>query len=78
MLEVLRNDANRPVCMILMFLLSTGARLNEALQARWDQVEIEQGVWLIPATNSKIEAHQVSATQRQCSVCAGGSRNPQQ
>ncbi len=53
LLEVLRTDANRPVCLILMFLLSTGARLNEALQARWAQVEIEHGVWLIPATNSK-------------------------
>ncbi len=53
LLEVLRTDHNRPVCMILMFLLSTGARLREALQARWAQVQIEHGVWLIPATNSK-------------------------
>lgn len=53
LLTVLRNDENRPVCMIAMFLLSTGARLNEALQATWDQVDRNNRVWRIPATNSK-------------------------
>lgn len=53
LVEVLRTDANRPVCHILMFLLSTGARLNEAIQAKWSQVDAENGVWRIPATNSK-------------------------
>ncbi len=52
-LEVLRTDANRSVCLILMYLLSTGARLNEAVQARWDQIDVEGGVWRIPAANSK-------------------------
>ncbi len=51
--EVLRTDANRPVCHILMYLFSTGARLNEALQAKWSQVDIPNGVWRIPASNSK-------------------------
>ena len=36
-----------------MYLLSTGARLNEALSARWDQVDIDRRVWKIPASNSK-------------------------
>lgn len=53
LLTVLQNDENRPVCMIAMFLLSTGARLNEALQATWDQVDRVNRVWRIPATNSK-------------------------
>ena len=53
LVEVLRTDANRPVCHILMFLLSTGSRLNEAIQAKWSQVDMENGVWRIPATNSK-------------------------
>ena len=52
-LEVLRTDANRPICLLLMFLLSTGARLNEAVQATWSQIDIENGVWRIPASNSK-------------------------
>lgn len=53
LLEVLRTDENRPVAMIASFLLSTGARLNEALQATWDQVNEETRMWRIPAQNSK-------------------------
>lgn len=53
LLEVLRADKNRTVCHILMFLLSTGARLNEALTAQWSQIDEEAGVWLIPAKSSK-------------------------
>lgn len=53
LLTVLRTDSNRPVCLILLFLLSTGARLNEALSARWEHVNREHRVWRIPASNSK-------------------------
>ncbi len=53
LIYVLRNDSNRPVCSILLFLLSTGARLNEALQATWSQIDIQSRTWTIPATNSK-------------------------
>lgn len=38
LLEVLRTDKNRPVCLILMMLISTGARLNEILTASWKNV----------------------------------------
>ena len=53
LMEVLRTDANRPVCLIMIYLLSTGCRLNEALKAEWKQVDIANRVWRIPATNSK-------------------------
>jgi len=53
LVDMLRTDENRPVCHILMFLLSTGARLNEVIQAKWSQVDTENGVWRIPASNSK-------------------------
>lgn len=53
LLTVLRTDANRTVCNIAMFLLSTGCRLNEALRATWQQFDREQRVWRIPASNSK-------------------------
>lgn len=53
LVEVLKTDSNRTVCLILMFLLATGARLNEALYAEWKQVDLENAVWKIPATNSK-------------------------
>lgn len=53
LLEVLRTDSGQGVCQIALFLLSTGARLNEALQATWDQIDRRNRVWRIPATNSK-------------------------
>jgi len=53
LLMVLRTDANRPICLIAMFLLSTGCRLNEALSATWSQVDRQNRVWRISASNSK-------------------------
>lgn len=53
LVEILRTDHNRPVCHILMFLLSTGARLSEALTATWSQVDMEKGLWTIPASTAK-------------------------
>ena len=53
LVQVLRTDANRPVCRIALFLLSTGARANEALSATWDQIDRQNRVWRIPAINSK-------------------------
>ena len=53
LLQVLRNDENRMVCLIALFLLSTGVRLNEALQAKWSHVDQHNRVWRIPAANSK-------------------------
>jgi site-specific recombinase XerD len=53
LVTVLQTDENRTVCLIAMFLLSTGARLNEALQATWDQMDRVNRVWRIPARNSK-------------------------
>jgi integrase len=53
LVHVLRTDNNRPVCNILMFLLSTGARLSEALTATRDQFDFEKGLWTIPAKTAK-------------------------
>jgi integrase len=53
LLSVLRADDPPMACRVALFLLSTGARLSEALQARWDHIDRRSGVWRIPATNSK-------------------------
>ena len=53
LLTVLRTDENRTVCRIALFLLSTGARLNEALSAKWSEVDVPNRVWRIAANNSK-------------------------
>ena len=36
-----------------LYLLATGARLNEALQARWEHIDKVNRTWRIPAKNSK-------------------------
>ena len=53
LVTVLNTDKNRTVCNIILFLLSTGARLNEALSAKHEFIDVERRVWRIPATNSK-------------------------
>ena len=53
LVSVLQKDSNRAVCDIALYLLSTGARLNEALSARWEYVDRDNRVWTIPATDSK-------------------------
>jgi integrase len=53
LLMVLRTDSNRAICRIAMFLLSTGCRLNEALQSTWGQIDEGSRTWKIPALNSK-------------------------
>lgn len=53
LVHVLRTDKARTVCNIALFLLSTGARLNEALTAKWEYVSLDKRIWRIPATTSK-------------------------
>lgn len=53
LVTVLRIAPPRTVCNVALFLLTTGARLNEALRARWDQIDKANRVWKIPASNSK-------------------------
>jgi len=55
LLRVLKEESprHRNVRLICLFLLSTGARLNEALRARWQDVDRGNRVWRIPAQTSK-------------------------
>lgn len=53
LLAVLRTDANRNVCHILMMLASTGARLNEILSSTWRNVSIEGRALKVDAIRSK-------------------------
>jgi site-specific recombinase XerD len=53
LLEVLRTDSCRSVCLITMFLLATGCRLNEALSSCWSQVDKDKRVFRVSASNSK-------------------------
>jgi integrase len=53
LVEVLRDDKCRTSAMILLFLISTGARLNEAFTATWNNVDLEAGVWKVDAIRAK-------------------------
>ena len=53
LIGILRTDSNRTVCMILLFLISTGARANEAMTATWKNISIEGRVWKVDAIRSK-------------------------
>jgi integrase len=54
LMKVLQDpNENRVVCSLILFLLSTGARLMEAQLAEWGHIDLENRVWRIPATNSK-------------------------
>ena len=53
LLGVLRTHKAQMVCNAMLFLLATGARLNEALQTRWEHIDKANRTWRIPAKNSK-------------------------
>lgn len=52
LLEALDQSVNASLRDIVMFLLLTGARKQEALRAAWEDFDIQRGFWLIPETKS--------------------------
>lgn len=53
LITVLNTAKPRAVCLLLLFLLSTGSRFSEAAKSTWSQIDLKNRVWRIPATNSK-------------------------
>jgi site-specific recombinase XerD len=53
LVNVLRSNEPKMVCLVALFLLSTGARLSEALNATWSQINRNSNVWRVEAKNSK-------------------------
>lgn len=53
LMEVLHTDPNRTVCNIAILLLGTGCRLNEILTAKKSEIDVENRVLKIAASNSK-------------------------
>ena len=53
LIHVLNTDSNRPICLLVQFLLSTGCRLNEALSAELKNVSIDKKLWTVPFESSK-------------------------
>ncbi len=46
-------DDGGPISKIIRFLLATGLRLSEGLNARWSEIDLNNRVLVIPATRSK-------------------------
>ena len=55
LLGILNNPKERreTVSHVIKFLLLTGARVNEALHARWSDIDLTHRTWTVQATNSK-------------------------
>lgn len=53
LVTILRTDDNRPVCLIIQWLLCTGMRLGATLAIRWDQLDRVRRVLVIPSTVAK-------------------------
>lgn len=53
MYQAMENEPSKTAVAALKFLLLTGARRDEALKARWENVDLEDnGVWFVPLTKS--------------------------
>lgn len=53
LVAVLKSHPKKVIALLLMFLLSTGARKASAKNAKWDEIDFANRMWRIPATNSK-------------------------
>jgi len=53
LVAVLKLHPKKVIALLLMFLLSTGARKASAKNAKWDEIDFTNRMWRIPATNSK-------------------------
>jgi integrase len=52
LLEAVSASSNRMLPLIIAFLLLTGCRKREALDARWENIDLERGVLTIPLSKS--------------------------
>lgn len=53
LMQVIKTDENRMICMIVLFAVATGARQGEILNAKWSEVNRKKCVLFLPAERSK-------------------------
>ena len=54
----------------LEFVILTATRTSEALNATWDEFDLEAGVWTIPAARMKARVeHRVPLSRRAMEIC---------
>lgn len=49
LLDAITREPDLYARLALFFLIETGARLSEVLRARWEDVDLDGGTWLIPS-----------------------------
>jgi integrase len=52
LLVVLKDSPNRVMADLITFLILTGARKSEASKARWENINLQTGVWTVPLSKS--------------------------
>ena len=57
LIQIVRRSRNPMLFPIVGFLLMTGARRSEALKARWEHIDLERKLWLIPLSKSGKPRH---------------------
>ena len=66
---VLLRKRDAVAALALEFTILTAARTGETLGARWDEIDLKQGVWTVPATRMKGgRAHRVALSRRALTV----------
>jgi hypothetical protein len=61
----------------LEFLILTAARTIEVLGAKWDEVDFEKRLWVVPASRMKIkETHRVFSANVGCWRQSGSQPRP--
>jgi integrase len=53
LIDALASYPNQMTANVIRLLLLTGARRGEVLAARWDQFDLEAGVWVKPSSHTK-------------------------
>ena len=76
LITVLRTDENRTICLIILYLLSTGARLNEALQTTWSQIDQPRQGLAYSGQQLEIKTHSLGTVKRQCHRCSKSTQYP--
>lgn len=63
LLSVMEYDENQTAMAALKLILLTGVRLREATDAKWQDVDLEAGLWYLPKTKSGYAKHVVLSNE---------------
>ena len=70
--SVLADHSNRRCADVIRLLLLTGARRGEAMNAAWDQFDLENGIWTKPSSHTKQRRmHRVPLSQATVALLRG-------